>query len=99
MKKMISIVVLGLFLASCTSMQNFSPNDVTAEGIRYKYGTDKGVNVGDTINVYKRSRRGMGIGFLQEPVGKLTVIKVEKDYSVLKKVSEFELNENTSLVK
>lgn len=97
MKKMISIVVLGLFLVSCASMQNFSPNDVTNEGIRYKYGYEKGVNVGDTINVYKRSRRG--VGFLQEPIGKLTVIKVEKDYSVLKKVSEFELNENTSLVK
>jgi hypothetical protein len=54
--------------------------------------------MGDIISAYKKSLRGK-IGFLQTPVGSLTVIKVENDYSFMKKNGEFELNDQIAFVK
>lgn len=96
--KIITFVLLtALFLASCASMQVFQPSDITEEGIRYKYGSKQGIAVGDTILAYKTGRRGVGV--LQSPIGSLTVVRVEADYSIMKKNDEFEVNEKISFNK
>lgn len=98
MKTITAILLTVLFLSSCASMQTFKSSDITEEGIKYKYGAKQGVVVGDIISAYKKSLRGK-IGVLQTPVGSLTVVKVENEYSFMKKNGEFELNDQIAFVK
>lgn len=99
MKKLLTMAVLFMFLAGCTTMQGFTPADATAEGIRYKYGSSRGIKLGDQVIAYKKnpsSRRG---GYSYAEIGTLTVARVENDFAILKKDGEFEVNETTSFAR
>lgn len=98
MKKMSLITWVFLFLASCTTMQEFKTSDLKEDGIRYKYGSNKGVKVGDTVSAYKKKLSGGGKGATvsNQSVGSLTITRVESDYSIMRKNGEFEINEGIS---
>lgn len=89
MKKIIAISVIGLFMFSCTTMQSYKKEDQTSDGFRYKYGSSKGIKVGAKINAYKRGPYGK---FAEQPVGTLTVTRVEEDYSIMNKDNEFNVD-------
>lgn len=97
MKKIIFTVFIGLMLSACTTIQMFKPTDLTQDGIRYQYGSSKGMKVGDKIIAYKqRTATRKGKGYTYDRLGTLTVLKVEEDKSFLKKDSEFEIGEDTA---
>lgn len=93
MKKIIAVLFTGLFLFSCTSTQLFKASDVSEDGIRYKYGSNQGVVLGDKIYAYKKASRSKGPAIFASSIGSLTIIKVEADHSFMKKDTDFELNE------
>lgn len=99
MKKVLLVILGALFFVSCTTMQEFKQSDVKEDGIRFKYGSDKGVKTGDTVVAYKKRWKGNSKGgYVQHsPIGTLTVIKVEPEYSMMKKNGEFEIPEGTGL--
>lgn len=102
MKNITAILLTILFLSSCaTTMQNFKSSDLTEDGVRYGYGADAGVRVGDTIVAYKKTtvERTRGLGFVRENIGSLTIISVNKEFSLMKKNGEFELNDQVSFQK
>ncbi|MFN8846590.1 MAG: hypothetical protein ACK5V3_12770 [Bdellovibrionales bacterium] len=99
MKKIMSIAALFMFLVGCTTMQGFTPADATSEGIRYKYGSSRGIKLGDRIIAYKRTPSNSRRGFSYIDAGTLTVTKVEKDFAIMKKDGEFEVNETTSFAR
>lgn len=91
--KTITIILLAmLLLSSCSTMQNFKSTDVAQDGIRYKYGSNEGIKIGETVKAYQKSN--VGRGFKTEPIGSLTIIKVEPDFSIMKKDGEFNLDES-----
>lgn len=92
MKIIILSLLTVLLLSSCSTMQNFKPTDVAQDGIKYKYGSNEGVKIGETVKAYQKSK--VGRGFKTEPVGSLTIIKVESDFSIMKKDGEFNLDES-----
>lgn len=93
MKKIIAIIFVGLSLVSCASTQPYKASDITEEGLKYQYGSKQGIILGDKIYAYNRAARSKGIGILSSPLGTLTITRVESDHSIMKKDSEFELNE------
>ncbi|MBN8538916.1 MAG: hypothetical protein J0L82_00915 [Deltaproteobacteria bacterium] len=99
MKKIILFSILSLILSACSTMQPFKPEDSTSEGIRYKYGASKGLKIGDKVTAYKKVPSAARSGYSYEPAGTLTVSRVESDYSIIKKDSEFEINADTAFLK
>jgi hypothetical protein len=99
MKKLLSMAVLFMVLVGCTTMQGFAPADATSEGIRFKYGSSRGTKLGDKIIAYKRTPSNSRRGFSYIGAGTLTVTKVEKDFAIMKKDGEFEVNETTSFAR
>lgn len=99
MKKFMSMAVLFMFLVGCTTMQGFTPADATSEGIRFKYGSSRGVKLGDKVIAYKKKPSSGRGGYSYAEIGTLTVSRVESDFAILKKDGEFEVNETTSFVR
>ena len=97
MKKLIIVATIGLLMSACTTMQPYTSEDQTSEGIRYRYGASKGIKPGDKVNAYKRFASGRR-GYESQPIGTLTVSHVEETFSILKKDGEFELDGSTSLL-
>lgn len=102
MKIIITLLLSVLFLSSCASKSvTFHSADIVNEGIRYDLGSKDGIAVGDTIVAYKKvliygAKRSAQ---LREKLGSLKVVKVEHDYSIMNKTSEFELDSQVTLVK
>lgn len=99
MKKIISLAFLFLILTACTTMQSFSTADMTPEGVRFKYGSSRGIKLGDKIIAYKKIPSSSKRGYSFAPLGTLTVAKVDHDFSILKKDGDFEVGESTSFMK
>jgi hypothetical protein len=95
MKKIIAISIIGLIMSSCTTMQSYKNEDKTTDGYRYKYGASKGVKLGTKINAYKRGWSGK---FSEQPIGTLTVTRVEEDYSVMSKDNEFNVDGSVGFI-
>ncbi len=96
MKKIILISAIGLMISACTTMQPYRDGDKTSEGYKYKYGADRGLRVGAKINAYKRNSTGRG--YAEQPIGTLTVSRVEEDYSLMNKDSEFNVDNSTAFM-
>lgn len=97
MKAVAIILLTSLVLFSCTTMQQFKLSDMTTDGIKYKYGSSQGVKVGETVKVFQKSK--FSRGFKLEPVGSLTIIKVEPEFSIMKKNGDFLIDESMSFSK
>lgn len=97
MKTVILVSILGLLMSACTTMQAYKSEDLTSEGIRYQYGSSKGVKKGDKVNAYKRYATGRR-SYKPEPIGTFTVSRVEENFSILKKDSEFEVDASTAFL-
>lgn len=95
MKKIIAISIIGLIMSSCTTMQSYKKEDLRADGYRYKYGASNGIKIGTKVNAYKRGPYGK---FAEQPVGTLTVTRVEEDYSVMSKDNDFNVDGSVGFI-
>lgn len=80
-------------------MQDFKKEDALENGYRYKYGSSSGIKVGDKVMAYKKGMGNGKRGYNYNPLGTMTIIKVENNFAIMSKDDNFVVDESTSFKK
>lgn len=100
MKKFILMSLVGLSLSACTTMQNYKKENDTPEGYKFRYGPMTKAKLGDKIIAFEKTPSPTARkGYSFKEIGKLTVVQVADDYTLIKKDQDFKLDDSIAFVK
>jgi hypothetical protein len=100
MKKIILLSLFGLSLSACTTMQNYKKENDTPDGYRFKYGPMSQAKLGDKIIAFEKTPSATARkGYSYKEIGKLTVVQVAPEYTLIKKDQDFKMDETIAFVK
>lgn len=100
MKKIILMSLIGLSLSACTTMQNYKKENDTPNGYKFRYGPMTTAKLGDKVIAFEKTPSSTARrGYSYKEIGKLTVVQVDGDYTLIKKDQDFKIDESIAFVK